>query len=100
MGMDASPRRRSGAPHGRRRQPRRQARFAVDNAPYRAHAPGAQWLSTTLTIGSSSNLRMVRAVHTKLLSAWSSVVDRKALKTSLRTFLLPARSKLAATGTA
>jgi hypothetical protein len=41
---------------------------------------------------------MVDAVHTKLLSAWSSVDDRKALKTSLFTFsLFPLRSKLAGT---
>jgi hypothetical protein len=39
---------------------------------------------------------MVDAVHTKLLSAWSSVVDRKALKTSLFTFsLFLSRLKLA-----
>src|ERR1700677_769824 len=41
---------------------------------------------------------MIDAVHTKLLSAWSSVDDRKALKTSLFTFsLFPLRSKLAGT---
>jgi hypothetical protein len=44
---------------------------------------------------------MIDAVHTKLLSAWSSVVDRKALKTSLFTFsFFPLRSKLAGTGCA
>src|SRR5271156_5679894 len=86
------------AAHRRRGHAGREARFAIEDAPHRPDAIGTQWLSAALTIGHNGNIGMIRAVHAKLLFAWSSVIGRRALKTSRTTFpFLVLRSKLAGT---